>query len=173
MEEEKFLDLLVLETAHVSKINQPQDFLRLDVDVQKGYIMKALEPKILANLPDTFYVFTPNDGFRYVKNGTHVSEENHNGLIRAISTERIAQIETEVDVKDNRRRFLETIADMSKSAQTTKEISVLFFNRDAQTKFCSEGAKRGFGLLRTEGLTVPNYGEVKCYVYAIMSDTNN
>lgn len=154
---EKYLDDLVVATANLEGIKNPEEFLaKIGPDHAEVYIQEALHSRLpLQLLPDgNLYVLTPHSGFRYSK-----------------KDEQIASTATRIDIPNGTGSlkdvldFLDDHISTNRKARQETLVNVIYFNPEAKSGF--EEKKQTLGLLFSNAVELPvqGYGKLMLYQY--------
>ncbi len=143
---EVYLDDLVVREALNSQ-NSPTKFLQLWAIHQIGHIGSTIQKRLpLSSIPDGFfYVFTPNDGFKYQKKSNEVFSTN-------MKPQQIGQ------------SFDYALEDIKKTVEG-KSVKILFFDDVSKRKLEAEITKIGLRFEHITPLHVQGYGVINLYTY--------
>ncbi len=149
---EKFFGELAVQEARVQQIKSDVQFLKeLSMDVQEAYIQLAVVNKLPVGLMpnEDIYVFTPDDCFRYQKQGA---------VIKSIPT-LTDQFSGRGTIKEG-LEFIAELADRRKKERQGTLIPALYFDRESKATARAWLQERDFKFLKTDILHVPKYGNV-------------
>ena len=150
------LDIL----ADAPEGERPRIFLdRIGWGQKKDYLEDALNSYVSEKLPDgTFYVFTPEDGFKYEKRQKGIESSG----LRIEAEENTTFIATINDILN--------ISETKRSTGEAASVPLLFFNKDSKEAF-ERNLQRlerqvAFSVDERE-LVIDRYGLIRLYLYQI------
>lgn len=154
---ERYLDDLVVEVANLQAIKNPKEFLeKLGIDVMEVYIQDTIRARLpLNSIPDgDLYLFTPKEGFRYIKDGANIVSVP----TRRDESNGIGELQDVIG-------YLASCDDANRKVGKPTSVNVLFYNEESKISLERELQLHRFKMEHFTTLNIQKYGAINLYQY--------